>query len=117
MSEKSAISDKVLGELALKIESELPEELNQFITFRQDEKTQNLIVDWNVQLPPGDLKLLTDVVAAYGGSFVNLKVGNEDRGCFLVPRNQPPPAIPAEASLEKKTENPEPAALSANEAT
>ena len=110
MSEKSAISDKVLGELALKIESELPEELTRFITFRQDEKTQNLIVDWSVQLPPEDLKLLTDVVAAYGGSYTNLKVGSEDRGCFMVPKNQPPPAIPAEAEQEKKTATPEPAA-------
>ncbi len=99
MTEKStALND--LEEISLKIEAELPDELNQLVSFRCDEQTGNLIVDWAVELPAGDLKLLTDVVAAYGGSFVNIKdASGAERTCFSIPKNQPPPAIP-----EKKTE-------------
>ena len=93
-STNSGVSDKVLGELALKIEAELPEEIARFVTFKQDGDAKNLVVDWSVQLAPEDLKLLTDVVTGYGGSYEKLKDPyGKDRGCFTVPRNQPPPSV------------------------
>jgi hypothetical protein len=104
MAENSAFPDKLLAELAVKFEAELPEELLQFVTFRQDEKAQNLIVDWSVELASGDLKLLTDVVVAYGGSFVNLKdTLGKDRGCFIVPKSQPSPAVSPKINSEPST--------------
>ena len=114
MSKPSGVVDQIFGELALKIEAELPEEIVRFVTFRPDEEGKNLVVDWSVELAPEDLKLLTDVVTGYCGSFVNLKESNgKDRGCFSVPRNQPPPAIPSpvqtkearKSSLIKPQEN------------
>ena len=97
----AAVKDNVLEDLMRRVQAELPEELNRFVTFRQDEKTQNLIVDWSVELASGDLKLLTDLVVAYGGSFVNLKdATGKDRGCFMVPKSQPPPAVSSKINSE-----------------
>jgi hypothetical protein len=94
MNEKTPLADKALEELALKLEAELPEEISQLVTFGQSKDGKNLAVDWDLKLAPEDLKLLTEVVAGYGGSYTNMKdsVG-KDRGCFLIPKNQPPPAI------------------------
>lgn len=102
--ERRPVEDDALRELALKIEAELPEELIRFISFSQDVKAENLVVDWAVKLEGADLKLLTDIVVGYGGSYVNRKEGEQDRGCFWVPKTQPPPAIQTEQPApEKKT--------------
>jgi hypothetical protein len=104
-SKNSGVPDEILGELALKIEAELPEEIVCYVTFGHDAEAKNLVVDWSVQLSTEDLKLLTDVVTGYGGCYTNLKDDyGKDRGCFLVPRNQPPPAFPAETQTPKREE-------------
>ena len=104
-SKNSGITDKTIGELALKIEAELPEEIIRYVTFGQDTEAKNLVVDWAIQLSTQDLKLLTDVIAGYGGCYTNSKDDHgKDRGAFLVPRNQPPPAItPDGDKLTKET--------------
>jgi hypothetical protein len=95
MNEKTPLADKALEELALKLEAELPEEISQLVTFGQSKDGKNLAVDWDLKLALEDLKLLTDIVAGYGGSYTNMKDSSgKDRGCFLIPKNQPPPAIP-----------------------
>ena len=88
------ITDKILGELALKIETELPEEIIRYVAFGQDVEAKNLVIDWALQLSTEDLKLLTDVVTGYGGCYTNSKDEHgKDRGVFLIPNNQPPIAI------------------------
>jgi hypothetical protein len=105
-SGNSGLADKALGELALRIEAELPEEIMRYIAFGQDAEAKNLVVDWAVQLSTEDLKLLTDVITGYGGCYTNLKDDfGRDRGVFLVPGNQPPPAITPDGDKLTK-ENP-----------
>ncbi len=110
-SKNSRVTDKILADLALKIETELPEEIVRYVAFGQDVESKNLVIDWSVQLSTEDLKFLTDVVTCYGGCYTNSKDEHgKDRGVFLVPRNQPPPAITSEGQKLEPQKSPEGAA-------
>jgi hypothetical protein len=109
MSEKFGLKDKELAELAGKIETELPSELAQTLSFKPDVADAGLILDFAVKLTQADYPLVIAIVKKYNGDFVNRKEKGKDMGYFVIPKPKPQPVAEKPKEEPKPAESPKPA--------